>query len=817
LKYYRLGQKVSAARVGAKAANLLWLHKKGFPVPFAVFLPVHALQSFLQFNRLQTAAGRLAQEAPRLPETELADRLARFRGQVLQGRMPPGFREKITEICGLFAETVAVRSSAVDEDSAQHSFAGQYTTILNIAAQPQPLEDALRRVWASAWDERVVRYRINNELPLYAGLGVIVQQMLQPQFAGVAFSVRPDDLEERYGLIEYVHGVGEQLVDGSQTPQRLVFEREKQRWNNDREIPQGYEQTFERLMRLVLQIERQSGTATDVEWAMESPQKLYLLQMRPVTARAQGTLWTQENVGEVMPDVVTPFSWSILKPITNQAYEYFLKNIGFSDYPQEGLFALYNGRVYFNHSAFRQVLEHFYISRNSGRGKIAQMAALLPKALRGMWFFYRLPYRIKKYLKHYDRRLASFKLDDAMDTRQLFAQMDGLIRLHRRTMALHISGTIAGELYHQLLDKMARAWLGGSGHSAEELLRGAAPVASSQSARFLAGMAERIRQNPTLKQLVLQTAWPQAPTTLQQTSAGQEVLRQLNEFFERYGHGALHEFELYYPRWREEPAYIWRNLQNYLQNEQPARPLTGRQTAVPANNRTGSGLFKKIVLNHIFSKAKLYNMYREALKQAFLKAHSELKQHLLAIGGELLKQGKIQEASDVLFFSRKELEDFTLKAVPLNVPNERAAERKQQRLRFEQAPHPAKLRQIGDEWMPLGEETDGAATDLKGIPCSTGTVRGKVKIVLQPENFTSLAEGEILVAPATNPGWAPLMMTAAAIVTEIGGALSHGAIIAREFGIPMVAAVPNITQRLQDGQRVEVNGSSGVVKILDAE
>jgi len=815
LKYYRLGQKVSPAQVGGKAANLSWLHKNGYPVPYAVFLPVVALESHLRFNRLQADAGYLSKEAGHLAEEELSGRLEQMRAKILQGQLSRDIREMATEIGNLFSGTVAVRSSAGDEDSAQHSFAGQYATILDVAAQPQPLTQALLSVWASAWDERVVRYRLKNDLPFNSGLGVIVQRMLHPQLAGVAFSVQPGDLEERYGLIEFVRGLGEQLVDGSQTPQRLVFDREKRLWKNPEEIPAEYSQAFGRLLSFVLQIERQSGQPVDVEWAMESPEKLYLLQMRPVTAQAQGTLWTQENVGEVMPDVVTPFSWSVLKPVVNQAYEYFLKSVGVADYPQDGLFALYQGRVYFNHSAFRQVMNYFYFSRNGGRPKMAKLAALFPKALRSMCFFCRLPRKIKNYLKNYNQRLAPIKFDESIATPQLFERMDELIGLHRRTMALHIAGTIAGELYYQLLDKLARRWLVNAGLSADELLGGAAPVASSQSAKFLAGMAGRIRQNSSLKKQILQMEWTQAQEALRQTSEGKHLLQELDDFFERYGHGALHEFELYYPRWREEPAYIWRNLQNYLKNERMLPTETTRKQADSVNRWAGAGLIKKIVLKHIFIKTKFYNIYREELKQAFLKAHSELKKYLLAVGRDLVRQGKIEQALDALFFSREELEDNIVKDVPLNLPRERAAERQRQRQRFERVPHPAKVRQTGDEWIPLNEDEDASAAELKGLPCSAGVVRGRVKIVLRPENFTSLAKGEILVAPATNPGWAPLMMSAAAVVTEIGGALSHGAIIAREFGIPMIAAVPNITHRLEDGQLIEVNGSTGIITILD--
>ena len=642
-------------------------------------------------------------------------------------------------------------------------------------------------------------------------MGVILQQMLAPQFSGVLFSRDPFSGEKNL-LIEYVEGLNEALVSGEKTPQQLHFNPAANKFLEE-EIPPFAKE----LVRLAQKLQKRAGRPVDIEWSVQQG-KIYFLQFRPITGAMRTILWTDENVGEVIPDIVTPYSWSILEPLTNRAFAAFLKRIGLKNYPQEGLFGLYKGKVYFNNTAFNELMQAFYISKKLRLSKLPRLLVFL---LRAGWLNFRLPARIKKRLVQSSREVAFLEQNRearGRDAQKLIRRIRGN---HEKTMALHITCTIFAELYYQLLDKLCQKWLPAKDRlNADTLLSGLNRAASADSGRALLDIACRISGVENIRQLFLTYEFPEIKKRLQQDEKGRQVLGEIELFIKEFGHSSLHEFELLYPRWNEDPSYIYTNLKNYLAAEAAQQWKEREKEVVRSAGRhlqeaLGKLSFaKRIIFRFIYKRAAAFASQRENLKQAFVKQHAILKSLLLALGKEAAGRGLLENAQDMLYFSAQEIDEWTQGAALAQDSLQTVALRKEERnknMRFE---HPPKIRQQGNNWQPLGNAVQAGTDGLQGIGCSAGVAEGIVRVMRTAEESAPLQKGEILVTRSTNPGWTPLFVLASAVVTEIGGALSHGAIIAREYGLPMVAAVPGVTQRLKTGQRVRVDGHAGVVEIL---
>ena len=819
--------KLSAEQVGQKAANLSYLIRHDYPVPRAAFISVQAFNEALKGNQLKTEIETLRKGSS--SELLSPERLKKIRSELERIPLPDSFGKELDELLQQWRKEgvtrLAVRSSAVSEDLGQQSFAGQYFSALNVKAEKESVEQAVRQVWASLFSERVWSYCQQHEMPLPAyAMGVILQEMAETRFAGVAFSQNPLAPEKDELLIEYVAGSGRQLVDGQAIPKQISLNREKLRegmpdfGTSAADLPQ-----IETFVQQLLRLEKESGNPVDVEWAYDG-QNYYFLQFRPITTLKSGIIWTDENVGEVIPDVVTPFSWSILQPMTNGAYRYFLRNLGLR-MPKQPLFTLYEGKVYFNQNAFRRVLEAFYLStylspeRKVSLKTVAGVFKLGYLALRLGFFLLRLPYKVWPWNRSIPKQV--LQVPENATPRFRLKEMKRLLNWSRRVMNLHISVTIFAEIYYQALDKVCVAWCTDSGIKAAKLLQGIGDVASTQPARALWEIGQWIRKNEKYREMFSKLTVEELQDWLSKQPKRDPLRKAIDMYFEHYGHGALHEFELIYPRWSENPGYILQSLRNYARYRRNGFDLQEQllkleRERVELKQEALSRLkskswLKQKIFKYLLKKAEYFSFEREILKQQIVRLFAALKGHLTRLSKEFFNDDQ-----SVFYLTWPEVNALVKgglsgKELILKIQQRRLLRNKQMEMT-----HPTRIKQMGDRWLPLAE-SDKTEAALTGIPCSPGFKEGRVQVILQADEGAQFERGDILVTKATNPGWTPLMVLAGGIITEIGGALSHGAIIAREFGIPMIAAVPEVTKRLKSGQWIRMNGQTGTIEILDED
>lgn len=838
---------VDAADVGMKAHNLNRLIALGYPVPRSAFVTVTAYRDFLVANRIDRQVGRVLEMAGAEPdEGRLQSALADIRQVILSGTLPERLTRALADWLAsgeAAGGALAVRSSGVKEDLGDHSFAGQYASILQVAPEMEAVAQAIREVWASLWNWRNIAYQLKNGIPLdHQGIGVVVQEMVEAERAGVLFTRSPTGHQRDHLVMEYVEGLGEALVSGEATPRQVVLHRQSLavvRGSDGAETEMA-RPVFQTLARRCVELEEQLGYACDVEWAVRG-EALWFLQVRPITTALDvadsEVLWTDENVGEVIPDVVTPYSWSLLEPVTNGGFRFFLAHIGMRNYPPEGLFALYFGKVYFNSTAFNDTLSRFYISEHRKRFReaagaeryrnlVGDVAATAMVGLRTAHFLTRVAAWIRGHLRRAPERIAALRSVPDMAPTARLEREGGLFALQKRTMELHISCTIFGEIYYQLLDKLCGAWFPGDPDvSADTLLAGLNAAESARTGVELWRLARTVAGHPEVAQRFREADPGELDAILAGLPEAAPVRDAIDAFIEEFGHGALHEFELIYPRWWEDRRYIYRNITAYLDtldSRDPAgdREGLGRRRAEQTERVLAAlggplGWVKRRLFTHILARARFFSIQRENLKQCLLRAHSELKKHLLALSDALNARGLTRERDDIFFLTREEIRHAVTESRPDPGLGQTVLVRRRDRHQFSQRRHPKRVRQIGEQWFPVAEDDGTGGTTFSGIGCSDGVVDGTARVITSPEDFDTMNPGDILIAPATNPGWTPLFVLAAGIVTEIGGALSHGAIIAREYGIPMAAAVPGITAHLRTGMHIRLNGTLGIVEVLE--
>ncbi|APF17872.1 PEP-utilizing protein mobile region [Caldithrix abyssi DSM 13497] len=812
---FDLKQVKAVKKFGRKAVNLAGLQRWGFNVPLTGALSSDALQYVLK--RIP-AVKQLKEDHPLLEAA-----LNQIREEILKFSLPGNLERELGHLIDRFAsagiQRIAVRSSAVSEDRADFSFAGQYATVLDVPLQINEIWQAVKTVWASLFNPAIWEYCQKIGLPSPGlQMGVILQAMVEARFAGVAFSVDPNHPENERVVVEYVPQKGDGLVSGEVTPQHLEIVRQDFHLNRHDNRALDW---LNPLIKELLRLEKLAGQPVDVEWAV-SEQQVYFLQYRPITTLRRVIIWTRENVGEVIPDVVTPFTWSILEPITNGAYRYFLKKTGLKIGAQK-LFTLYHGRVYFNHNAYQKMVNAFYVSSYivPGRRKIINLlkASKLLLLLARLWYLsFRLPGQIEGILKKQEKKFRALK--NSARGKGDFRAVKTAIKMIDRLMKVHVCATILAEFYYQLLNKICHETLDDAQIDASRLLQGVGQVESTKSALALWEIAHWIRQNKRYRAIFEKESVEQLIKWWRQLPSSDVFKQQLELFMENFGYAALHEFEISYPRWHEEPAYVFGALKQYVRSEEGYAAVNRqykqmereRQIIVErVRNEIGSrdSRAKLLLFNYLLKKAEYLSFQREFLKQKILRWLDLLKQNLLSIGERMAGDG-----SEIFYLELKEVEMLLKNQQAQERLNLLIKQRKAQRKKYLREKYPPKIRQIGAQWTPIFEKS-AADSGLRGLACSAGVVEGRACVIVDVEREGSrFTPGDILVTRATNPGWTPVLALAGGIITELGGALSHGAIIAREFGIPMVAAVSGATEKIQTGQWIKLNGQSGTIEIV---
>jgi len=854
-------------RVGPKGAGLCTLARFGMKVPACFFLTTVAFRQHVEADDIKSAMALPGDEIVAQPDV-----LEAIRARVVATPLAPGVAEQVAMAYEkLRAAAVSVRSSATAEDLPGHSFAGQYETFLNVTSLQGCLE-AIKKCWASLWTERAFEYRRRNGIDhRQVEMAVIVQRQIDAEVAGVAFSLDPVIGSRSRIVIESCRGLADTLVSGRVRPDRMVLRKRnlaliywdapdgvRRAATDDPECiaePSLALETARQLARRVRKIEKKLGGPQDIEWAVRDG-TIWFLQTRPITvvppqkSWEDRQVWTNCNTGEVMPDVTTPATWSMIEMLFCPLFRSVLRLVG-ADVREHPLAGLVAGRAYFNVNTALAAGRPFGAAGQQGLGQAGtvlggdqdRMYALgkldipdedLPD-LGFRWPKYILswPPILCDLIRHSPRRAAQARA-------RLRARSDSSRALDTDPMSnaeladIHISGLwdmipdldllflVSGAVAPLVLGRAIRKWLGETDDGLMyRLFAAQGGMADTEAGLAMWALAQRAHADEVTREVLLDAgSWDEVRRQLVVTEHGREFVAAWDRFMTEHGHHCRGELEFFNPRWSETPDYVLGLVRNYVRSVPRMDPWEHRRRLISQRDVLAEQCRKRLrnpVKRFLFTWSLRGTCQlvidRENWKDEVVRLFAAGRELLLTLGERLSRQGILNDSDDIFFLNLAEIESIAKDMADFDVKQRIAARRAEYERNCSVAPPPVVIGRF-DPDEAAAPHIDETTRLLQGIAVSPGVVTGRARVILRSDDDAHVEAGEILVAPFTDPAWTPYFLPAAGVVMDMGGILSHGAIIAREYGIPAVVNVGPASKIIKTGQTIQLDADRGTVTIL---
>ena len=855
--------------VGGKGMSLAKLAQAGLPVPDGFHVTTETYRQFVNANGLQPRILRAldqadaAQPATLESASQAIGRL--FSGASVPARISEAIRSAYASLGLLPSSPVAVRSSATAEDLPGASFAGQQETYLNICGAEAVLE-ATRKCWASLWTARAIAYRLRQGIPPESvALAVVLQLLIPAEAAGILFTANPLTGKRDETVINAAWGLGEAIVGGLVTPDTMtvdtptgrVIRRETARkqvmtvrtesGTEEQPVPDSLgtkavlsdEQAAE-LARYGSQIEGLYGMPMDIEWALADG-KFAIIQARPITAlppeapkKIEWKLpkpksqYMRGSIVDMMPDPVSPlFATLGIPSITRVGIKQVLGPLTRSEpiLPDDYITTI-NEYAYmcasFTPRQWWWVLFHMMMS--------------FPRILREA-----LPLWRDKIRPHYAETVMQWQGRhwEAMSIAELWAgiqEVNEAAMLHMASLLVATTGASAGAemLFTRVYEKMIRR---DGDPATPTFLMGydSTPILAEKS---LYDLAEWVRTRLELAARLLDRTSADLAARLANPAlpkGDEEGARDWPEFQERfqahlraYGH-IIYDVDFARSLPLDNPAPMLETVKMYLRNvgvNPHERQRLAEEARVQSADLTLNRLkgLRRWAFRKTLGMAQTMAQVRENAIADIGLGYPLLRCMLRELGHRIAQAGIIAQTQDIFWLEADEVSAAIAVVERGESPDSLAGRVAERQATHEALRHvipppmlPPRKRYMGfdmEAFTPAAEESQTGST-LKGIAASTGLVTAPACILRGPQDFDRMRPGAVLVAGTTTPAWTPLFAMASAVVTDIGGPLSHGSIVAREYGIPAVMGTGVATRRIRDGQTVTVDGGAGTVTLLD--
>ena len=830
------------SEIGGKGQSLARLASAGLPVPNGFHVTTAAYNDFVARHHLEDSIeaqlATIEESADEVPDDVASTIAALFTDHEIQPEIATGVLQAYHELGSL---AVAVRSSATAEDLPDASFAGQQESFLNVSGNDQLL-DAVRRCWASLWTARAITYRRRHHIPAdEVSLAVVVQLIVAADASGIVFTADPVTGDDTLIEINAAWGLGEAVVGGQVTPDTITVDRASGRIMltlinvktimtgladdgtvtlpvpKDRQAtPALTESQAARLADLAIMVEDLFKDPMDIEWCREGDQ-LYILQARPITtalhpdpwndSRSGDFLWTNTNVGEAIPDVMTPATWSMVQVFLTDA-------MATASIPPYVGYGRIGGRIYLNLSVLMTLSAAVGVSEKRYRSLTEEVFGRLPDDLE-------IP-PVRVHRLDVIRAVLPMGLHVLGEARRDVKVLDAYLAEHparcdrrRAEIAAVASPIELADLWVDLLNPEFHrvSWM----LSAATRSSGASFITTRKRLQRLVGDAAANALTAGLGAQAGQLASLGLLDGLEQLAAGET---DRDTFNRRYGHRGPHEFEISLPRPGEDPDWIDRQL------TERAESTTSYRDLLRAQEQRRSEAWAELEARHPVQAQILHHQLHgwAKISRDRERARSEVIRYFWVLRAYALRAGELTGLGDDIFFLDKaeiirvlQGETFSPKLI------------KQRRTAYQaysvMPPYPALIRGTFNPYVWAADpkrrsdlfvegSRDEADVAVRGFPGSAGVVEASVRVISDAADGAVLQSGEVLVTTITNVGWTPLFPRAAAVITDVGAPLSHAAIVARELGIPAVVGCGNATMRLRTGDLVRVDGTAGTVEVL---
>jgi phosphoenolpyruvate synthase/pyruvate phosphate dikinase len=862
------------AVVGGKGAHLGGLSRiEGIRVPGGFCVTTDAFRRFMaqapslgdrldQLSRL-TRFGRAGDD-----REAIRTLCARIRRTIEGIAIPGDLAAAINRVLAQFGEhaAYAVRSSATAEDLPAVSFAGQQDTYLNVVG-PKAILEHVRRCWASLFTERAVTYRQRNGIDhRTVHMAVVVQRMVFSHAAGVLFTADPVTGNRKVATVDAGFGLGEALVSGLVNPdvfkvrhgevvakaiaakQRAVHAlptggtREvaiDSRWQ---EQPALTDAQVVRLVRLGRRIEAHFGRPQDIEWCL-ADDGFQIVQSRPITTLfpipipipetgdQANHVYVSVGHGQMMIDPMRPLGLSVwqltaMVPMHEAGGRLFVdvtRRLA-SPASRAGLLDVMGRGDPLTRDALQSVLD-----RDDFVLPLPDAPPGGPPAGGASAPIEADPAIVTELIERSQASIAALERDIRTKTGPaLFDFLREAFEEHKRALGdpLNLQAIMAGmEATWWLGDKLGE-WLGEK-NAVDTLTLSAPGNVTSEMGLALLDVADVIRPRPEVVAFLRGVEYAEYAEEaafleeLAKLAGGTEARDAIEAYLDRYGMRCAGEIDITRPRWRERPTTLVPVILDHVRNFEPGaaerRFEEGRQKALKKEQDVLSrlrvlpdGEQKADEAKRMIDRVRIFIGYREYPKYGIVSRYFVYKRALLAEAERLVRAGVLAEKEDIFYLTFQELHDV----VRSHQVDDRLIQQRKDAFRSYHALTPPRvLTSDGEAVSGAYRRDDVPVGALVGLPVSAGTIEGRARVILDMAE-ADLEAGDILVTTFTDPGWSPLFVGIAGLVTEVGGLMTHGAVIAREYGLPAVVGVEQATRLIRDGQRIRVHGTGGYVEIL---
>ncbi|MGI1660189.1 MAG: PEP/pyruvate-binding domain-containing protein [Desulfitobacterium sp.] len=857
---------------GGKGANLLRLTRYGFNVPKGFIISTHAYDLFLKYNNLKPLIEEYLRQVSvdNFDNAEMRSSLHSLQDLILKGALP---EQLILEVesslkkLTIIDRPLVVRSSASLEDSQTASFAGIHDSFLNLRT-PEAVLESVKKCYASLWSERAVAYRLKMAGHESIKQALVIMELVEAQASGVAFTCHPLTGRPDLIVINANFGLGEAVVSGAIEPDQYelstkelvpALEQKTLGKKEGMSIPSeeggiqfvdkvGAAQTQvlldEAVVKLALIVRRVYDTLgkgsehQDIEWVYDG-QGFQLVQARPVTKHPRYTydilknqpdIWSNSNMKDAMPMVLPQYGWQFLKLISEETMNTPIKVTGYPLLKGVEFTRLFNGRGYFNLSLMQWVFfdglgispkdfndmtgghqPEISVPPVMGKSKVEKLwrtlrlVRAMQKAQKGSPLAFA---RARQYTDEFTKKDLSHLGDRAL-IHEFLTTIDECM-VYTKTFALGTNAS--GFSYYNLAKSLDKVFPQQGTAITNKLMMGQGNITSAEHGYRLVELADLAKKDseamaffdaPSFNPL----AWKES------FSSDSPFGIAFGDFLKEFGHRAVYEGDISNPRWLEDPSYLLKHIKSIMNTSNFAK-LKASQGEVSQKGwqeiMTKVPFYKRRIVKYYVKKTVKDSEFRESAKSHLVLFAATGRSLALEIEKRLLDRGILQQAGDIFHCSWSEMisilrEDWDGKGLDQIIK-----ERKQRMEEFKSLIAPDNIID-GVPQKVNRPQAELSSDSLKGLGVATGKTEGVVRIIRHPDEGHVLKQGEILVAPSTDPAWTPLFLKASGIIMETGGFLSHGAIVAREYGIPGVVNVSDILNILKDGEHVIVDGDEGKI------
>ncbi|MGG4554785.1 phosphoenolpyruvate synthase [Paenibacillus humicus] len=790
----------------------------------------------------------------------------KIRQTVMEEEIPSDVVEAVTESLSRLGEehAYAVRSSATAEDLPHASFAGQQDTYLNIIGIEAILRH-IRKCWASLFTDRAVIYRIQNGFDhRQVYLSVIVQRMVYPQASGILFTADPMTSNRKVLSIDASFGLGEALVsglvsaDGYKIREGKILDKRiatktvaiygridggtetRQIDPNQQKTQTLTDEQILELARIGKQIEAYFGEAQDIEWCLVND-TFHIVQSRPITtlfpipeANDQGNhVYVSVGHQQMMTDPIKPLGLAFYLLTTPAPMrkaggrlfvdvtpmlaspagrEMILNTLGQSDpLIKDALVTIIERGDFIKLLPDENKDQSSSPSHNATSSAGAQ-APSEPDPSMVSDLIMQSQTSIEVLKQHIQTKsgvdLFDFILKDIQELKRIL--------FDPQSSAVIMAAMNASAWINENMHK----WLGEK-NAADTLSQSVPGNITSEMGLALLDVADAIRPYPEVIEYLQHVKEDDFRDELLQLEGGQETKEAIDAFLDKYGMRCAGEIDITRTRWSEKPItlvpLIVANIKNFEPHESRRKFEQGRQEALEKEQellhrlkQLPDGEQKARETKQRIDHIRIFSGYREYPKYSMVNRYFVYKQALLKEADRLVQAGVIHDKEDIYYLSFEELHEAVRTS---KLDGQIISKRKDEYRFYEKLSPPRVITSDGEIIAGEYKRENLPAEAIAGLPVSSGMIEGRARVILNMED-ADLEEGDILVTAFTDPSWTPLFVSIKGLVTEVGGLMTHGAVIAREYGLPAVVGVEHATKLIKDGQRIRVHGTEGYIEIL---